>query len=107
MHRFTTLLLSALAAATALTAAPAPFPRPATSKMWTVGWEKPVDPLGDCRFEREGGQLTITVPGKRHVLAFLTKFELTAPHLLREVEGDFVMDVRVRGNFQHSGDGSG
>jgi hypothetical protein len=74
----------------AVTAAPAPQP-------WGQPWEE-VDPLGDCRFERDGDRLTITVPGKEHVFN-VTENVLNAPRLVREVEGDFVAQVRVGGVF--------
>jgi regulation of enolase protein 1 (concanavalin A-like superfamily) len=96
MNRLAAFLLSALVAAAAL-AAPAPAPR--ASGPWVRGWGKPADPAGDCRFDREGERLTITVPGKGHDLD-VAGGRLNAPRLLREVEGDFVVQVRVRGDFQ-------
>jgi hypothetical protein len=98
MHRLAVLLLCALlAVAGGLLAAPAPFPRP--SKVWITGWDKPSDPVGDCRFVRRGDKLTISVPGKGHELD-LAKGHHNAPCLLREVVGDFVVQVRVGGNFR-------
>jgi hypothetical protein len=76
MHRIAALVLSALAALVA-TATPAPEPKP-----WVTGWHRPIDPKEDCRFEREGDELSITVPGEGHELA-----RLEAPRLLRDVEG--------------------
>jgi hypothetical protein len=76
--------------AVAVTAAPAPQP-------WGPPWDE-VDPLGDCRFERDGDRLTITVPGKGHVFD-VPENVLNAPRLVREVEGDFVVQVRVGGVF--------
>jgi hypothetical protein len=52
MNRYAAMLLCAVVPAAVL-AAPAPAPR--TSGPWFDGWDKPVDPLGDCRFERKGG----------------------------------------------------
>jgi regulation of enolase protein 1 (concanavalin A-like superfamily) len=69
--------------------------------MWTDGWNWPIDPVGDCRFERKGDRLTITVPGKGHVLD-PSAGGLLAPHLLRDVEGDFAVQVRVGGDFQRA-----
>jgi hypothetical protein len=107
MHRVAVLLLSALLAG-ALLAAPAPFPQP--SKAWVVGWDRPVDPVGDSRFERKGDELSIAVPGKARdpVLPTIEDgLEVLTPGnrldtprcLLRDVVGDFRMQVRVRGNF--------
>jgi regulation of enolase protein 1 (concanavalin A-like superfamily) len=91
MHRIAILLLCTLLAVAGGLAAPAPLPR----SPWATGWEKPVDPVGDCRFDRKGDKLTITVPGDGHALE-----EHTAPCLLREVVGDFLVEVRVGGNFR-------
>lgn len=78
----------------AVSAAPAPARRP-----WVNGWDKEMDPDKDCKFIRDKGTLTIEVPGKNHGLA--VEIGLTnAPRLLREVEGDFVAEVRVEGVFQ-------
>ena len=88
MHRYTPLPLC-YALSAAVVAAPAPFP-----KAWVTGWDKPVDPKGDCRFGREGEKLTIEVGGKDHFL-HVEKGRLDAPRLLRDVEGDFAVQVRA------------
>lgn len=99
MSRRAVLLLCALVAA-AVGAAPAPQPR--QTGPWLDGWDKPVDPLGDCRFDRRGDKLTITVPpaspGKDHGL-HVARGALNAPRLLRDVEGDFTVQVRVGGRL--------
>src|SRR5690348_4213586 len=41
--------------------APVPLPKP-----WIGGWDKPVNPLGDCWFNRHGDKLRVTVPGRGH-----------------------------------------
>lgn len=76
--------------------APAPAERP-----WVTGWDKPVDPDKDCKFIREKGTLTIEVPGTDHALA-LERGQMNSPRLLRDVEGDFVAQVRVSGTFKPS-----
>jgi regulation of enolase protein 1 (concanavalin A-like superfamily) len=92
MSRITALVLCALAALVA-TATPAPEPKP-----WVTGW-KPVDPKGDCRFERKGDELSVTVPGKDHELGMSGPSEnQNGPRMLRDVEGDFVVEVRVSGD---------
>jgi regulation of enolase protein 1 (concanavalin A-like superfamily) len=77
-------------------AAPVPIDRP-----WMSGWDKPVDPDGDCKFIRDKDTLTIEVPGKDHDLG-IERGLMNSPRLLRDVEGDFVAQVRVRGTFKPS-----
>jgi regulation of enolase protein 1 (concanavalin A-like superfamily) len=72
-------------------------------KPFETGWDKPVDPDGDCKFLRDKGVLTIEVPGKDHDLAIERKL-MNSPRLLRDVEGDFVAQVRVSGTFVPSTD---
>src|SRR5262245_4320096 len=91
MPRFAAAVLCALTALP-VTAAPAPPPQP-----WLTGWDRPVDPDGDCLFHRHGEVLALTVPGKTHLLNGQGK---NAPRLLRDVEGDFAAQVRVSGAFQ-------
>ena len=64
-------------------------------------WERPADPDRDCKFAIKGGTVTIELPGTDHDLAPKRK-RFNAPRLLREVEGDFVMQVRVSGSFRPS-----
>jgi len=59
-------------------------------------WDRPVDPDGDCGFAYSGEQLTITVPFGVHDL----QDSLNAPRLLRNIEGDFIVQVRVGGDFR-------
>jgi regulation of enolase protein 1 (concanavalin A-like superfamily) len=64
-------------------------------------WGVPLDLAEDCKFEAAAGKLTITVPGsvKPHDLSS----ELasgTAPRVLKPVKGDFIIQVRVDGEFQ-------
>jgi hypothetical protein len=93
VYRLAVAVLCALAPL-GLLAAPAPKPRP-----WFTGWDKPVDPVGDCTFDRKGDQLTVTVPGAGHGLD-VEKARLDVPHLLRDVEGDFVLQVRIGADFR-------
>ena len=61
------------------------------------GWGEVVDPAGDCTIEEAAGTLTITVPGKEHNLNPLPGWNnLDAPRVLRDVDGDFVLQVLVR-----------
>ncbi len=63
-----------------------------------VGWDKPVDPDGDCKFLVGKNTLFIEVPGKDHDLG-VDRGVMNAPRMLREVEGDFTAQVRVDGEF--------
>jgi regulation of enolase protein 1 (concanavalin A-like superfamily) len=64
-----------------------------------TGWDRPVDPVGDCRFDRRGDRLTVTVPGKGRELDVAGR-RLNAPRLLRDVRGDFMVQVRVEGRLR-------
>jgi regulation of enolase protein 1 (concanavalin A-like superfamily) len=99
-HRAAFLCLACVAGV--IVAAPAPRPKPKATGPWFTGWDEPTDVKGDCRFDRVGGKLTITVPGKRHRLDFDRNgrgFGLAAssraPLLSRVVEGNFAVQVRV------------
>jgi regulation of enolase protein 1 (concanavalin A-like superfamily) len=113
MHRLVALLLCALitggvagGVAGGLLSAPAPFPRSGRTVPWVTGWDRVVNPEGDCTFDRKGDHLTITVPGKGHEFDFEAG-RLIAPHLLRDVEGDFAVQVRVGGDFHKGGGRAG
>jgi regulation of enolase protein 1 (concanavalin A-like superfamily) len=60
-----------------------------------------VDPDKDCKFIRDKDTLTIEVPGKNHGLS-IERGLTNAPRLLRDMEGDFVAQVRIQGTFQPS-----
>jgi hypothetical protein len=98
------LALLCLISASAIVAAPAPVPKPIPTGPWFDGWEKPVNKKKDCSFDRKGGKLTITVPGRGHKLDLVRDLptwrlgaDSAAPMLLREVEGDFTVRFRVGG----------
>jgi hypothetical protein len=98
MSRLISALVLLLSACAVLAA---PVPKPFKS-----GWDKPVDPDGDCKFVREADSLTIELPGGDHDLApkgGLSKhIRFNAPRLVRDVEGDFVLQVRVQATFRSS-----
>jgi regulation of enolase protein 1 (concanavalin A-like superfamily) len=96
MHRLAALLLCcSLVVIAAVTAAPAPFPRMSRGPILGItGWDRPVDPAGDCSFDRQGDRLTITIPGPGHTLD-VEAGRLNAPRMLRDVDGDFAVQVRV------------
>lgn len=62
-------------------------------------WGEIVDPDGDCDISHEDGVLTITVPNTCHDLN-RRNGDLNAPRVLREVDGDFSIQVRVSGEFK-------
>jgi regulation of enolase protein 1 (concanavalin A-like superfamily) len=62
------------------------------------GWGKAVDPDSDCNFKVGGARLSIEVPGTPHALV-IERNQMNAPRVIREVEGDFVAQVKVVGQF--------
>jgi len=62
------------------------------------GWGEVIDPDGDCKFSVEGEKLTIAIPGTDHALS-VERGQMNAPRVLRDVEGDFVAQVKVSGPF--------
>ena len=88
--RFSILGTLYCAVAFSVTAAPAPVYKHRPGDVWLDGWNDPVAKRGGCRFARNGKKLTIIAPGSG----------LDSAHLFREVEGDFVLEVRVNGDFR-------
>jgi regulation of enolase protein 1 (concanavalin A-like superfamily) len=80
---------------------------PQTTPQTTVGTELPgwgtaIDPDKDCKFTPGPGSLTIDVPAAWHDLTGgpdCPKPKLNSPRVLREVDGDFVLTVKVSGDF--------
>jgi regulation of enolase protein 1 (concanavalin A-like superfamily) len=62
------------------------------------GWGQTIDPDGDCKFTLDQGKLTIKLPGTDHALAF-ERNQMNAPRVLRDVEGDFIVQVKVSGEY--------
>jgi hypothetical protein len=83
------LCLLALCGATAAPAPPAFF---------KPGWDPAVDPDKDCKFVKTKEKLTIELPGTAHDLGVTGKL-MNAPRLLRDVRGDFRVDVRISGDW--------
>jgi regulation of enolase protein 1 (concanavalin A-like superfamily) len=67
-------------------------------RMALRGWGVVFDPDDDCKFAVGKGDLTITVPGKDHALG-VERGVMNAPRVLQEVEGDFIVQVRVAADF--------
>lgn len=66
------------------------------------GWGSFMDPDGDCRARDENGKLVIRVPASQHDLNFADvdpAKRYNAPRVLQEVEGNFVAQVKVTGNW--------
>jgi hypothetical protein len=85
------LALVLLGATCTLLAAPAP----------KSIWDRPIDPDRDCKIVIKDGIATIKLPGTDHDLA-PKRGRFNAPRLLRDLTGDFVMQVRVSGSFRPS-----
>ncbi|HEY7328127.1 MAG TPA: hypothetical protein VH592_10825 [Gemmataceae bacterium] len=81
-------VLTALLLACAALAAPAPQP-------FVSGWGHPIDPDRDCKITRDKGVLTIEMPGGDHDYD-TARDRLNAPRFVREFEGDFEIQVRIR-----------
>jgi regulation of enolase protein 1 (concanavalin A-like superfamily) len=68
-------------------------------------WGDVVDPDGDCKVVPENGRLNFEVPGSLHDLnAEIGK--LNAPRVVQDIEGDFVVQVKVCGELQPGGPGT-
>jgi regulation of enolase protein 1 (concanavalin A-like superfamily) len=97
MNRIVRALLLTLGACSALTVAGCGLKQ----GPFETGWDKPVDPDGDCAFLRDMSGLTIEVPGRHHDLA-VEHGLMNAPRLLRDVQGDFTAQATVSGSFRPS-----
>ncbi len=64
------------------------------------GWGIALNPAKDCEFQATNGILTITVPGSSEPHDMSAELgSTTAPHVVRPVKGDFIVQVRVDGDF--------
>jgi regulation of enolase protein 1 (concanavalin A-like superfamily) len=63
------------------------------------GWGEVIDTAGQCTVKGDEHRLTIEVPGGTHDLN-PTLGGMRAPRVLKEVEGDFVIQVKVTGDFK-------
>lgn len=74
------------------TSSPAAEPKPVNFSTWG----KFVDPRGECGQMRTGSGLSILVPGKRpYNLLPQEGFNLDAPRIVHELEGDFLIQATV------------
>ncbi len=81
---------------------PPPVGPPALLAFDANGWDKPLDPDGDCKIVPSKEALTIEIPAKRHDLIG-EQAAMNAPRLLRDVTGDFTAQVKVSGEFKPAG----
>jgi hypothetical protein len=63
------------------------------------GWGTLTDRTGDCVIKKQDGKLSVTVPGGRYSLN-ASVGGMKAPRILKEVEGDFTIEVKVEGDFK-------
>lgn len=71
----------------------APVPKETGQQKIEKKYGKIVDPKGDCKFELDGESLKVTLPADK--VRDLTDKIDTAPRLVQEVSGDFVLTVKV------------
>jgi regulation of enolase protein 1 (concanavalin A-like superfamily) len=70
-----------------------------SSPQVVKGWGEVTDPDGDCKVTSNGGKVTIEMPGGYHDL-WPEKDKMgkvNAPRILQDVEGDFVVTVKITG----------
>ncbi len=60
-------------------------------------WGQAIDPEGDCEFKVVDKRLHVIVPGTYHDLHQEKGFKVNGPRVQKEVEGDFIVSVRVSG----------
>jgi regulation of enolase protein 1 (concanavalin A-like superfamily) len=63
------------------------------------GWGLAIDPDKDCKFSPGEKSLPINVPGTMHDFGGPLK-KFNAPRVMREVDGDFVLAVKVSGELK-------
>jgi regulation of enolase protein 1 (concanavalin A-like superfamily) len=81
-------------------AAGRPEPEPTGKELGD--WGLAIDQDKDCEFQPDGKSLTLKIPGKLHDLNPDSGI-LNSPRVVREVDGDFVVTVRVTGDFKPGG----
>ncbi|MEO7299239.1 MAG: DUF1349 domain-containing protein [Verrucomicrobiota bacterium] len=80
---------------------PALVPKPRLLKPIVVkdGWNNVVDPDHDCQVRTKDDTIHIDVPGTAHDFAAELQ-RWNAPRVLAQVDGDFVLEVKIHGAFQ-------
>jgi regulation of enolase protein 1 (concanavalin A-like superfamily) len=93
---FRTLLVALFIPAVALAA---PVPKAANAKKLSVTFGEPVNPDSTCKYEPAGKDgLRIVVP-TTHPIEEVDHGKTVRPHMIRKVEGDFVLTVRIQHTF--------
>ena len=77
-------------------------PTPEQKGADLAGWGLAIDPQKDCEFVAEKTRLRVNVTGSRHLMP-AEQPSLNYPRVMREVEGDFVVTVKVVGEFKPGG----
>jgi regulation of enolase protein 1 (concanavalin A-like superfamily) len=77
-----------------------PEPEPTGKEL--AGWGLAIDPGKDCEFKPDGKTIAIQVPGKLHDLNPESGI-LNAPRVVKEIDGDFNITVKVAGEFKPGG----
>jgi len=77
-----------------------PEPEPTGTEIG--GWGLAIDPDRDCRFIPGDRSIAFQVPGTLHDL-FFDGGPTNSPRVMRDVVGDFVVTVRVVGEFRPTG----
>ena len=78
---------------------------PVAKKVFVPGWGVATDPAADCKIEPNGDKLKITIPGAIEAHDLSPEMNnSTAPTVVRLVKGDFVIQVKVDGEFAPSED---
>lgn len=76
---------------------------PASPKI--KAWGKAVDPAEDCTFKLIEDDLVIVVPGSTRPHDFSAELSnVDSPRVLREMKGDFTIEVKVDGLFSPGGE---
>jgi regulation of enolase protein 1 (concanavalin A-like superfamily) len=83
----------------------APIPKETEAQRLARLYGTPVDPAKDCKFTLDGDKLTITAGKGDHDLSVQSK-EMNAPRVLKEIEGDFEMKVKVSGTYPKGAKGA-
>jgi regulation of enolase protein 1 (concanavalin A-like superfamily) len=67
-----------------------------------AGWGVPIDPLKECEFTAGMNRLSMKIIGSDHQ-KMVERWNVNAPRIMREVEGDFTLTVKVVGEFRPGG----
>jgi regulation of enolase protein 1 (concanavalin A-like superfamily) len=83
----------------------APVPKETETDKLYRHFGSPVDPAKDCKFTLDGTKLTVNVGKGDHDLSVQSN-EMNAPRVLKEIEGDFTVSVKVSGDYPKGAKGA-